>query len=178
MKTLSLLLSSFALMAASGTMAAAADGGDRQADGDQGYARPSSIKLVIDLNTASPGGAEANPGLVAVESLVEQYSARRPRPPRVDVVVVLHAKNADLALNEGAVRRRGGSVSTPDRARMKALSARGIRFVVSLQSLASQGIREEEVLNWVGRGQNASMIFLDLEASGYIFDTAKSLGQD
>jgi intracellular sulfur oxidation DsrE/DsrF family protein len=178
MKTLPFLVSSLALMAASGTMAAAADGVDRRSESGQGYARTSTIKLVIDLNTSSPGGAGANPGLIAVENLVEQYGARRPRPPKVDVVVVLHAKNADLALDEAAVRRRGGSISNPDRARMKALSVRGIRFVVSLQSLASQGIREEEVLSWVGRGQNASMIFLDLEAAGYIFDSAKSLGQD
>jgi len=171
------LIVSTALMMPSVTAVPAAGTETYPSSGDRGYAQPGTIKLVIDLNTASPGDGGANPGLAAVESLVAEYGARRPHPPKVDIVVVLHAKTANLALGEEAARRRG-AVSTADRTRMKALSAKGVRFVVSRQSLVSQGIGESELLSWVGRGPNSSMIFLDLEAGGYIFDTAKSLGTD
>lgn len=177
MTTFFRLIVSIALLAPSATAFSAAGPETYPSSKDRGYAQPGIIKLVIDLNTAPPSDGGANPGLVAVESLVAEYGARRPHPPKVDIVVVLHAKTADLALGEEAARRRGAG-STADRTRMKVLSAEGVRFVVSRQSLGSQGIGDDELLGWVGRGPNASIIFLDLEAGGYIFDTAKSLGQD
>jgi intracellular sulfur oxidation DsrE/DsrF family protein len=144
----------------------------------RGYPQPGNIRLVIDLNTISAAEAEANPGLVALDELVTQYGARWPRPPKVDIMVVLHGKTAILALEDHAARRLGKPVSPRDRTLMETLAAKGVRFVVSVKSLASQGVKDDEIMTWIARGPNASMIFLDLEAGGYVFDTAKSLGQD
>jgi intracellular sulfur oxidation DsrE/DsrF family protein len=172
------LILSLALSTTAAAVVQAAPLEDHRPVGAWGYAQPGSIRLVIDLNTASTGDAEANPGLLALDELVTRYEARRLHPPKVDIMVVLHGKTAILALEDHAVRRVGDTVSTHDRTLMKALAAKGVRFVVSLKSLASPGARDDEIMTWIARGPDASMIFLDLEASGYVFDTAKSLGRD
>ena len=134
------------------------------------YPHPRVIKIVFDLNSSPATPSDANPGLVAIANLVRDYESR-PDRPRVEIAVVLHANTTDLAVD--AAPARNGSIAL-----MRSLAGKGVAFVVSRQSLASRGIAEREVQPFVRFGPTATVIFLDYEANGYIFDSSRSLANE
>lgn len=142
------------------------------------YPHPRIVKLVLDLNSPTPAPSAVNPGLTAIANLIRRYEVLGRDSPHLQIVVVLHAAATDLALDSAAFAKRNGGVPNGSIPLMRDLAARGVMFVASRESLLARQIAESEVQNLVHFGPTASIIFLDLEASGYVFDGTRGLGAD
>jgi len=149
---------------------------DRKAARD--YPHPPLVKLVLDLNSPSATASEVNPGLTAIANLIRRYGSFDGESPQLQIVVVLHAASIDLALDAAASARRNAGAINGSIRLMHDLAAEGVMFVVSQESLAARHIEENDVQDIIHFGPTASIIFLDLEAGGYVFDGSKGLEAD
>lgn len=141
------------------------------------YPHPRVVKLVFDLDSVSESPAAVNPGLVAIAELIRQYGTYGSDSPDLSIVVVLHGKTTELALDRASSTRRTGAAngSIP---LMTSMADHGVKFLVSRQALSNRAIGENEMQSMVRFGPSAAIIFLDLEASGYVFDGSRDLAND
>ncbi len=91
-------------------------------------------------------------------------------------VVVLHAATTELTFDDAYAPRRAGHPN-PSVAAMRELAAAGVRFVVSEQSMTRRGIQAGAIQRFVRIGPTANVVFIDLEAEGYVFTSTTSLAR-
>ena len=132
-------------------------------------------KVVFDLNSTSSVLDDVDPGLQAVADLMAQYASHGVGANRRRFVVVLHAATTDLALDAASYRRLHTGRANRNVAVMRDLVAKGVRFVVSQQSMAIRSISPNAIQCFVRIGPTANLVFINLEAKGYVFTSTTSL---
>ncbi len=141
----------------------------------EGPDQSTTYKVVFDLNSAPSVLDEVDPGLQAVADLLAQYASHGVNTSHRRFVVVLHAATTDLALDAAFYERLHTGRANRNIAMMRDLVAKGVRFVVSQQSLAIRSISPDAIQRFVRIGPTANLVFIDLEAEGYVFTTTTSL---
>ncbi len=134
-----------------------------------------TYKVVFDLNSTSPVLDDVDPGLQAVADLLAQYASHGVGSTHRRFVVVLHAATTDLALNAASYERLHTGRANRNIAVMRDLVAKGVHFVVSQQSLAIRSISPNAIQRFVRIGPTANLVFINLEAKGYVFTSTTSL---
>ncbi len=137
-----------------------------------------TYKIVFDLNSPSSVSNDVDPGLQAVAGLLAQYASRGVDAGHRRFVVVLHAETTELALDAASYGRRHAGHADRDIAMMRDLVAAGVRFVVSQQSMIIRNIKPDAIQPFVRIDPTANLVFIDLEAEGYVFTSTMSLARE
>lgn len=132
-------------------------------------------KFVFDQNTAYDATLGFNPGLRALSGLVAEYAAYGIDARHRSIVVVLAGTYADMALTDASYGRIHEGKGNPALEEIKALERLGVVFTVPVKDVAALSMSAADVHPGVKIGPRASIIYLDLEAEGYVFSGTKGL---
>jgi intracellular sulfur oxidation DsrE/DsrF family protein len=136
-----------------------------------------TYKIVFDLNTATPKLGALNPGLIVVAGLVNTYAEFGVEKHNRIFAVVLRGEFVELAVDDATYKQRHAGIPNPDLALIRQMDAAGVSFAIDAPSLAKRHIRENDVLPIVRVTAAADLMFLDLESSGYVYTSTRSLRQ-
>jgi intracellular sulfur oxidation DsrE/DsrF family protein len=132
-------------------------------------------KFVFDQNTAYDASLGFNPGLHALSGLIAEYAAYGVDARHRSIVVVLGGHYADMALTDASYRRIHDGKRNPSLDEIKALERLGVVFTVPVKDVAALSMNAADIHPGVKIGPRASIVYLDLEAEGYVFSGTKSL---
>lgn len=148
----------------------------REASDAPGRPRPDRVyKFVFDMNTAADPKLGFNPGLRALGDLIAEYASYGIDARHRSIVVVLNGIHAEMALTDASYRRLHSGDGNPALDEIKALERLGVVFTVPARDVASLFMSEADIQPGVKIGPRASIVYLDLEAMGYVFSGLKSL---
>lgn len=132
-------------------------------------------KFVFDQNTVYDASLGFNPGLHALSALIAEYAAYGIDARHRSIVVVLGGTYADMALTDASYRRIHDGKQNPSLDEIKALERLGVVFTVPVKDVAALSMNAADIHPGVKIGPRASIVYLDLEAEGYVFSGTKSL---
>lgn len=162
-------------MAATQT-AATQDAVIREANDAPGRPTPGTVyKFVFDQNTPEDTTLGFNPGLHALGGLIADYASYGIDANHRAIVVVLSGTYAEMALTDPSYGRVHNGKANPSLEQIKTLERLGVVFTVPARDVTALSMSAADIHPGVKIGPRASIVYLDLEAVGYVFSGTKSL---
>ena len=127
------------------------------------------------MNTPEDATLGFNPGLRALGNLIAEFASYGVDAEHRSIVVVLNGTYARMALTEASYRRAYAGRENPALRDIQALERLGVVFTVPARDVASLSMGAVDIQPGVKIGPRASIVYLDLEAKGYVYSGLKSL---
>jgi len=123
------------------------------------------LRHVYDVTAATPG--KRNPGFETVARFINSHVGNGMAERDVAVAVVVHGPAiAELTKPEVYGQRNAGAANASE-AMVKAMLARGVRFIVCGQAANAMGVKKSDLLPGVELAISASSAHAVLQAQGY-----------
>jgi intracellular sulfur oxidation DsrE/DsrF family protein len=123
------------------------------------------LRHVYDVTAAAPG--KRNPGFETAARFINSHVGNGMAERDVAVAIVVHGPPiAELTRPEVYAVRNNGAANASE-AMVKAMLAKGVRFIVCGQSANAQGIKKADLLPGVEMAISASSAHAVLQAQGY-----------
>jgi intracellular sulfur oxidation DsrE/DsrF family protein len=157
-------------------MAATQDAVIREANDAPGRPIPGTVyKFVFDQNTPEDARLGFNPGLHALGVLIADYASYGIDANHRAIVVMLSGTYADMSLSDASYGRIHNGKANPSLEQIKTLERLGVVFTVPARDVTALSMSAADIHPGVKIGPRASIVYLDLEAVGYVFSGTKSL---
>lgn len=148
----------------------------REAKDAPGRPRPrQTYKFVFEMNTSEDTTLGYNPGLRALGDLITEYDSYGVDAGHRSIVVVVNGTHAEMALTDASYRRVHGGQENPSIRQIQALERLGVVFTVPARDVTAMSLAVTDIQPGIKVGPRASIVYLDLEAMGYVFSGVKSL---
>lgn len=123
-------------------------------------------KAVFDVKAANPKPVMPAAQLQRIALQLNGLANAGVPGDKIDFVAMVHGPAADMLLTDAAYRAKHGAAN-PNLALVRAMTARGVRFLVCGQYLAGHAISQSDLIPEATVAEAATLVLIRLQNGGY-----------